>query len=273
MAPSEQPEDSVFLASEQLLEDTPTNVFRNIVDDDYKKLHDSAVDVGKFELMAERALILDLYYIQGWYKAIDDWRDDPGMRLTIAMGTSAFNTLMLMRHSIKLGYWAETGSLERVAHEYTTRCLLLPLDPELVELISSGKTVQQSEIDRRLDRLTPEHSGKALRTYRKNYRRASVYSHPNLFPISMRNPHVKGDGFSDDQIDQLVEVVGLDTAIGGITVGTSLLRGFAALAWRAHSLATALMHEFADYDGYGKEHFEVVGRHVDAALEVFKSKD
>ena len=62
-------------------------------------------------------------------------------------------------------------------------------------------------------------------------------------------------------------VIGCDAEWGAIQ------GGFAALAWRAHSLATALMHDFADYDGYGKEHFEVIGLHVDAALEVFKSKE
>jgi len=245
--PSIQPEDSVWLARGEFLEMDATETYRRVIEDDYKKLHDSVVDVTSFEQLADRCLTFDLYLIQGWYRAPAAWEDDPGLRLAIAMGTSAFNTLLLVRHAVKLGYHADTGPLIRQAYEYTSRCLLFPLDTEATAKFMAGETIFQAEIDKRLAALSSDIAPDAHDILRESYRDASEFSHPNLYPISIRNPLTavpKGERH-DHSLD--ADMAGLDTALGGITIGISVTQGLVELAMRANDLAGVLKHSFADH--------------------------
>ena len=249
----------------------PVDAFYSLLKDDLKKFNKSTEDSSQVAKMADRCLVMDLYLIRGWYKRAESWSESLPHRMVIAQGTSAFNLLLLARHAIELGYLPESGSVMRQAHEAATRALVIPHHEEVARHIASGRQVSQVEIDKKLADLTSDDADEALNTYRANYRRASANVHPNIEWLSIRNPKLEPDRFSD--VEHLADVVGLDAMLGGVDTALSKFQGYTLLASRGHELATALFHEFANYNSMGYSALDDLWKSIEAAFEVLAHPD
>ncbi len=179
-------------------------VLSALISDDKKNYEKTEQQFGDDLKLLDDSLVLYITSIQGAYSLQLKWRNQSTFEAPILMFSSVLNYLLLIRHSILLGYFPETPTLFRSCHERITRGYLFWLNKSEADRYLSGKKRKQEEIDDKLSAaLAPRGSEEQeiYRELRRVYYHESEMSHPNLSSFKMRYGDLESVKLKDRVID------------------------------------------------------------------------
>lgn len=179
-------------------------VLSSLISDDKKNYEKAEQQFGNDLKLLDDSLVLYINSIQGAYSLQPKWRNQSTFEAPIIMFSSVLNYLLLIRHSILLGYFPETPTLFRSCHERITRGYLFWLNKSEADRYLSGKKRNQKEIDIKLSAVLVSRGPEENKIYselRRVYRYESEMSHPNLSSLKMRYGDLEADKLKDKVID------------------------------------------------------------------------
>jgi hypothetical protein len=163
-------------------------ILPSLLSDD-KKNYERAEQQFRDDLkLLDDSLILYLEIIQGAYAVKEKWINKPTFEAPMIMFSTTLNYLLLIRHSLLLGYFREAPTLFRSCHERITRGYLFWLDESEAKYYLSGGRRKQEKIDKKLSvALEPRdsHSKDIFMSLRELYNHESEQCHPNLTSLKM----------------------------------------------------------------------------------------
>ena len=209
--------DKFWNIRDELLTAEPEVVLQHILEDDEKNYARAQDELSESLKLFDRVLVYIILHLKGLYSVRDDWIKDGQKRSAIGMLVSAFNFLLLARHSLLLGYYAEARGILRDCYERTSRAWLFSHDNTASEQFwNSEKSLYQKDVDKRISDFIRHPEGEGAGSELRNrlrgmYTRQSSFVHPNLQSFSARTVNMdSGSG------DDLREKVGMIPALGGL---------------------------------------------------------
>jgi hypothetical protein len=166
-----------------------------ILGDDKKNYKRAESELSVEVSLLDDALTLYVTSLQGGYRSLDEWKDNVSVKAAVAMANSTLNYLLLARHAVLLGYFAEARNLLRGCHERMTRCYLFYADKNEAQRFFSGKQIDQKDVDQRL--ATIWKGNDVHGTLREMYRSQSSLVHPNLDSLSARTDGPESEELSE----------------------------------------------------------------------------
>jgi len=239
-----------------------------LVADDKKNYEKIEREFGDDLKLLDDALALYIESIQGAYRVQEKWRNKPSAEAPIILFSSVLNILLLIRHSILLGYFPETPTLFRNCHERITRGYLFWLNESEAKDYLSGKKLSQIDIDKRLSAALEPRDDKEKEIYselRKTYRHESELSHPNLSSFKLR--------YGDSEITTLKEKVISSPVWGGILFDElvkPVVYSAIQITIRAISIIKLI---FVESSGSYEKEFEEIFRKYRHYIETIKPKN
>jgi len=192
--------DDLWNTKSGFFKSAPQEILKDIYDDDKKNYQKMEAELSKEVALLDDSLVLFITSLQGGYSNYDNWKDNVSLKAAVPMATSAFNYLLLARHAVSMGYFAETRDLLRSCHERMTRCYLFYADTSEAQKFLSGeqlrKCSEQEYVDNRIDSILKQ-KGKTYQALRKMYKSQSSLVHPNLESLSARTPGPEMESLSD----------------------------------------------------------------------------
>lgn len=181
-------EKRIWHISNNFLKLKPQEVLRAILSDDKANYERAEKDLKIEITLLDSAVTLYIEVLQTAYRLLDKWKDKASFQAAMAMAESALNYILLVRHSILLGYHSEAQILFRSCYERFTRCILFFLDENQAKKFLSGKQIEQKDVDRKLtNKLEEEDERKELLGgLRDYYGHLSGLLHPNLESFEFR---------------------------------------------------------------------------------------
>ncbi len=194
----------IWHMSGSLLSRSAKEVLSALISDDKKNYEKADQQFGDDLKLLDDSLVLCIKTIQGAYSVQQKWRNKSTFEAPIIMFSSVLNYLLLIRHSILLGYFPETPMLFRSCHERITRGYLFWLNESEADRYLSGKKRKQEEIDNKLSLALASRSSEEKEIYcklRRVYSHESEMSHPNLSSLKMRYGDLEAEKLKDKAID------------------------------------------------------------------------
>jgi hypothetical protein len=197
----------VWHLSGSIMSHTAKEILASLITDDKKNYEKIEKEFGDDLSLLDDALVLYITSIQGAYSEMEKWKNQPTFVAPIILFSSVLNILLLIRHSILLGYFPETPTLFRNCHEQITRGYLFWLNESEANRYLAGKERRQEEIDDKLSSLLEPRGTEEKEIYnalRQLYKHQSELSHPNLSSLKLRYGDLATDQLKDKIINMPV---------------------------------------------------------------------
>ena len=180
--------DEFWHVRSDFLTSDPHQIVKDTFNDDKKNYARAELELSKDVSLLDDALALFITSLQGGYRKSKNWKDNDSVKAAVAMANSALNYLLLARHSILLGYFAEARNLLRGCHERITRCYLFYADVDEARKFLTGKKLcngsEQSYVDHKIANILKDKE--SLSALREMYDSQSSHVHPNLESLRVR---------------------------------------------------------------------------------------
>lgn len=240
-----------------LLSVPPRESLENILKDDEKNKVQGEIELKEPLEILDWAFTYVLAHIKGLYTVRDQWVDDLQDRATVAMSAAALNFLLLARHAVLLGYYAEARGILRDCYERTSRAWLFHRDePPAQQFWENNRKLRQSDVDARIKDLikeadSEEQGNKIFQFLRKTYSTQSDVVHPNLQSFLVRTP-----GINSSSDTELRDKVGKDLVIGGVSASQYTRIVLSEVLAQAVEVAAVLLSLARDQDGEWRAEYE-----------------
>jgi len=257
--------DEMWHVEGTIMDGSPGDILMSIFEADHKIYQKAQSELAEDLGLLDKAISLYIESIQGAYRVQEKWGDNVGFQAAIAMANSILNLLLLCRHGVLLGYFAETQHLLRSCHERITRCYLFFIDEKSAEKFLGGGEIGQSDVDRKLSELLSDNSNeksKILKALRDSYGMQSQSLHPNLSSFAYRT-----GGSPENELRQRIVT---DPLYGGLLskgLGKSTIMAILKTALFALMVIKTF---FVESRGQLEKDFDQVKREFDGYLSTIK---
>lgn len=240
-----------------LLSVSSKEVLSSLISDDKKNYEKIEKEFNDDLKILDDALTLYIKSMQGAYSVQETWRNQSKFEAPIIMFSSVLNFLLLIRHSILLGYFPETPTLFRSCNERITRGYLFWQNEDEAKKYLYGEKIEQKEVDERLSTVLAQRSSEEKEIYsalRGLYGHESKMSHPNLESFKLRY----GD-LADDKLKESI----INTTIWGGLLSDDLIKPVIYSALQITLRAISILRLiFVDSSGsYEKEYTVILDKY------------
>jgi len=218
-------EDKIWHIDNTLSKLPPRDALGRILTDDLATYKKAQTDLREEIQLLDDAIALYVELIQVAYNRLDEWKGTPTLKASIGMAVTALNYILLVRHSILMGYYPEARGLLRSCYEAITRCYLFFVDDKEAKSFLSGGEIRQTHVDTRLGAIFAVEDGDRVRSgLRKYYRDQSKVVHPNIESLQARVleptfgiPHIVG-GFLSVGLGRAVVAVLIKSVVSALHI-------------------------------------------------------